>query len=309
MYIATIVWYTLNIHLFISICDRATQYAAMLSYQHSYHAGNHADVLKHIILGDVVAGMFNKEKPLFMLDAFASRGIYDLNSAEALKNREFDTGIGKLWPLRFYKNPEGVQRWFDLIKSNNPNDGFESFPGSTALLHHMARDFDRLTACDLHPQEFDSLRHSFRSSRRFNLLKRDAFETLKALLPPKEKRGLIFLDPSYEVKDEYRLIAKAVADAHRRFATGVYLIWYPVLPAGRHNELFNELKRSGIRKILRIELDCGDTFPGMQMSGTGLLIINPPWHAQQPMKESLNWVYEKLTDNRGQKSFDWLVPE
>ncbi|OIO74872.1 MAG: 23S rRNA (adenine(2030)-N(6))-methyltransferase RlmJ [Zetaproteobacteria bacterium CG1_02_53_45] len=281
----------------------------MLSYQHTYHAGNHADVLKHVILGDVLAGMFNKDTPLFMLDAFASRGIYDLNSAEALKNREFDTGIGKLWPLRFYKHPEGVARWFKLIASANTDGTFSRFPGSTALLHDMCRDFDRLSACDLHPQEFDSLRQAFQASRRFNLLKRDAFEALKALLPPKEKRGLIFLDPSYEVKEEYRGIAKAVIDAHHRFATGVYVIWYPLLPANRHNDLLNDLKRSGIRKILRLELDCGDAFPDMQMSGSGMLIINPPWHAEQAMKASLDWICEQLTEGKGRKQFNWLVAE
>ncbi len=281
----------------------------MLSYQHTYHAGNHADVLKHIILGDVVAGMFNKETPLFLLDAFASRGIYDLNSAEALKNREFDTGIGKLWPLRHYKNPEGVSRWFKLVASKNPDGIFSRFPGSTALLHDMARDHDRLSACDLHPQEFDNLRHSFQASRRFNLLKRDAFEALKALLPPKEKRGLVFIDPSYEVKEQYRAVAKAVIEAHRRFATGVYVIWYPLLPANRHNDLLNDLKRSGIRKILRLELDCCETFPDMQMSGSGLLIVNPPWHAEQTMKESLDWICKHLTHGKGKKQFNWLVAE
>ncbi|NWF37818.1 23S rRNA (adenine(2030)-N(6))-methyltransferase RlmJ [Mariprofundus sp. NF] len=281
----------------------------MLSYQHSYHAGNHADVLKHIILGDVLAGMFNKEKPLFMLDAFASRGIYALDSEQALKNREFDSGIGKLWELRNYGNPQGVARWFKLIATENPEGGFNRFPGSTALLHNMARELDRLTACDLHPQEFDKLRESFQANRRFSLLKRDAFEALKALLPPKEKRGLIFLDPSYEIKEEYRAIAKAVTQAHRRFATGVYVIWYPLLPAERHLDLFRELKASGIRKILRVELDCGDCFPEMQMSGSGMLIVNPPWHAEQAMKDSLNWVCDHLTDGKGKKYFGWLVPE
>jgi len=281
----------------------------MLSYQHAYHAGNHADVLKHVILGDVAAGMFNKDKPLFMLDAFASRGIYDLTAPEALKNREFDTGIGKLWPLRNDRNPAGIQRWFELIASENADGSFTRLPGSTALLHAMTREYDRLAACDLHPQEFDALRMAFQASRRFSLLKRDAFEALKGLLPPKEKRGLIFLDPSYEIKEEYRLIAKAVIEAHRRFATGVYVIWYPLLPAERHKDLFKELKHSGIRNILHVELDCADTFPDMQMHGSGMLIINPPWHAQQPMKASLDWISEKLTDGKGHKHFDWLVPE
>jgi len=281
----------------------------MLSYQHIYHAGNHADVLKHILLGDVAAGLFNKDKPVFMFDAFASRGIYDLNAPEALKNREFETGIARLWPMRHEAVPLGVQRWFELIASENTDGGFTRLPGSTAVLQSMLRPSDRLAACDLHPQEFDALRRSFQASRNCALHKRDAFEALKALLPPKEKRGLIFLDPSYEVKQEYRDIARAVADAYKRFASGVYVIWYPLLPAERHLGLFQELKRSGMRNILRLQLDCVDcavTCPDMQMHGSGLLIVNPPWHARQALQDSLSWIAHALG---GVSAVDWLVPE
>jgi len=285
------------------------QYADMLSYQHTYHAGNHADVLKHIILTDVLTGLQIKENPLFLLDAFASRGIYDITSAEALKNREFDTGIGRLWPLREDSAPAGVRRWLELIEDENTDGTLRHFPGSTSLLAAMRRPLDRLAACDLHPQEFDALRKSFSGSPGIELHKRDAFEALKALLPPKEKRGLIFLDPSYEIKDEYRTLAKAVTAVHGRFAQGVYIIWYPLLPAARHLDLFNEMKRSGMRKILQIELDCGDCFPDMQMHGSGMLIVNPPWSAQENLHASLHWVNQKLTGGAGQTRFNWLVPE
>ena len=295
----------------MAVCNTGTaiQYAAMLSYQHSYHAGNHADVLKHIILGDLVAGMQKKISPLFLFDAFASRGVYDLQSPEALKNREFDTGIGQIWHLRHQPKPEGAERWIKLIESNNAGGGFQHFPGSTALFASMLRETDRLAACDLHPQEFNMLRHSFNSSRRLALHKRDAFEALGALLPPKENRGLVFIDPSYEDKNEYKKVARAIAGVYPRFRTGTYVIWYPLLPAGRHNDLFRELKQSGIRKILRLELDCHNCFPNMQMSGSGLLIVNPPWHAQTAIKASLIWISDSLTEGKGQPCFNWLVPE
>jgi len=282
----------------------------MLSYQHIYHAGNHADAVKHILLGDIAAGMLRKKKPVFMLDAFASRGIYDLNTPEALKNREFETGIGRLWPMRHEHVPAGVQRWFALIASENTdgglNGGYSRLPGSTALLQSMLRPGDRLAACDLHPQEFDALRRSFRSSRNCALHKRDAFEALKALLPPKEKRGLVFLDPSYEIKQEYADIARAVADAHKRFVGGVYVIWYPLLPARRHLELFAGLRRAAIANILRLELDCAASCPDMQMHGSGLLVVNPPWHARQAMADSLNWLATALG---GAPAIRWLTPE
>ncbi|MDX8407198.1 MAG: 23S rRNA (adenine(2030)-N(6))-methyltransferase RlmJ [Mariprofundaceae bacterium] len=281
----------------------------MLSYQHSYHAGNHADVIKHILLIEVLAAMQQKASPLFLLDAFASRGIYDLASEEALKHREFDTGVGRIWELQHGNIPLALKRWFELIKQRNPDGRYIRFPGSTALLASMLREQDRLAACDLHPQEFNALHHSFSGSRRLALHKRDAFEAIKGLLPPKEKRGLVFLDPSYEMKNEYRDIARAVAAAHKSFASGVYVIWYPLLPAGRQEALFSELKRSGVRNILRAELDGGDAFPDMQMYGSGLLIVNPPWHARPGMEESLNWLSRHLTAGRGRICFDWLVPE
>jgi len=281
----------------------------MLSYQHTYHAGNHADVLKHIMLGEIITAMQKKATPMFLFDAFASRGIYDLTSPEALKNREFDTGIGKLWTSRYQPQPAGVKRWFKVIENENNDGSYHRFPGSTAVLASMLRDTDRLAACDLHPQEFESLRQSFKSSRKLTLHKRDAFEALGALLPPKEKRGMVFLDPSYENKTEYTDIAKAIITTYPHFRAGVYVIWYPLLPAGRHNDLFRELKRSGIRKILRVELDCTDNVPQMQMHGSGLLIINPPWHAKQAMQASLNWINEHLTDNKGTTHNAWLVGE
>ncbi|OIQ00062.1 MAG: 23S rRNA (adenine(2030)-N(6))-methyltransferase RlmJ [Zetaproteobacteria bacterium CG2_30_46_52] len=281
----------------------------MLSYQHTYHAGNHADVLKHIILGDILAGMQAKDKPLFLLDAFASRGVYDLSSAHALKTNEAETGVRKLWPLRHERSPMGVHRWFLHTQAQNSEGGLTYYPGSTSVLHHLQRDNDRLVACDLHPQEFDDLNHQFSRLHGVAVLKRDAFEAIKALVPPPEKRGLIFIDPSYEIKDEYTQVAKTVAQAHKRFANGVYVIWYPMLPEERHITLLRSLKNSGIRKIFRVELDTKDCFPDLQMHGSGLLIINPPWNAQQAMKSSLDWVCDKLTDNKGEKHMGWLVPE
>ncbi|MDQ6972086.1 MAG: 23S rRNA (adenine(2030)-N(6))-methyltransferase RlmJ [Mariprofundaceae bacterium] len=285
----------------------------MLSYQHIYHAGCHADVLKHVVLGEIVAAMQQKEKPLFMLDAFASRGLYHLDSDEALKNREFETGIGRLWPLRDAAMPAGVRRWLDAVRARARMDEFTPFPGSTALLQGWQRPQDRLAACDLHPQEFDALRGNFNSDRSLALHKRDAYEAIRGLLPPKEKRGLVFLDPSYEEKDEYVRIARAVADAYPHFRTGVFAIWYPLLPAARHEDLYRALRRSGLRKILRVELDGRGCFASkdqpMQMQGSGILIINPPWHAQEGIRSSLAWIKDKLTGQQGTGSVNWLVPE
>ncbi len=279
----------------------------MLSYQHTYHAGNHADILKQTMLSALIAGMQHKEGGLFLFDAFASRGSYDLTSTEALKNREFATGVEPLWSHRNDGElPESIQHWFTLLAEHNRGDEVQQFPGSTALMASMLRPQDRLAACDLHPQEFAALRRHFRQHRRVALHQRDAYEALKALLPPKEKRGLVFLDPSYEDKSEYRKIMQAVEAVYPHFRQGVYVIWYPILPAAREKQLLAEVRMSGIKNVLNIELHCGDHFPEMQMAGSGLLVINPPWHAQKEMEIALAWISKHLVARSGRSCFEWL---
>jgi len=194
-----------------------------------------------------------------------------------------------------------------LIEAENVDGGFSRFPGSTAMLASMLRPTDRLVACDLHPQEFDALRQGFRSHRRFSLQKIDAYQALRAFLPPKEKRGLIVLDPSFEDKSEYQGIAEAVTHAYKHFRAGVYVIWYPILPAGRELDLFRTFKKSTVRNILRLEMR--GHFPDMQMQGSGLLIINPPWHAQAAMQASLSWIHAHLLGKDGTSSMQWLIQE
>jgi len=285
----------------------------MLSYQHSYHAGNHADALKHVVLIDLLTAMQKKETPLFVLDGFAGRGIYELDSDEALKNREFATGIGRLWPPDQGDAPAGVRHWLQRVAELNGDGDISRYPGSTALIHDCLRQQDRLAVCEIHPEEFDRLRQNLagrrQSSRQIAMHKRNAYEAMGALLPPKEGRGLVFLDPAYELKDEYRRVAEAVAKVHGSFRAGVYAIWYPILPAGRHSELFGGLKRAGLRKILRVELEGGGSFGDLQMQGSGLIIVNPPWQSLDAIRESAAWLCTALAGKAGSHRFDWLVPE
>lgn len=284
----------------------------MLSYQHSYHAGNHADALKHVVLGAVLSAMQKKDNPLFILDGFAGRGSYDLRSPEALKNHEFDTGIGRIWPHRNESMPAAAAHWLAAVQSVNNDDSCTTYPGSTGLLHHWLREQDRMAACEMHAQEFAALRVAIPTSRRLALHKRDAYEALGALLPPREKRGLVLLDPSYEDKGEYRRIARALTGALPHFRAGVWLIWYPLLPAGRQRELFRELEKSGLRKILRAEIDGRGAFTGgnapMQMQGSGMLIVNPPWQVDTAISEALLWLKARLCP-AGRTRCDWLVTE
>jgi len=281
----------------------------MLSYQHTYHAGNHADIVKHIVLQQIVLSMQNKDTPMFMLDAFASRAIYDLTSPEAQKNSEFKTGAELLWQqFNAPSQPAPIRTFLQHLQAHNEHGKLHHYPGSSSVLLHHMREQDQLMACDLHPQEFDALSQlSHRNTQKVSTQQRDAYEALKALLPPKQKRGIVFLDPSYEDKSEYRRIAEAVIARYPHFRAGVYIIWYPLLPAGNHAELLKLFKHSGIRKILRVELDTAD-HESMQMHGSGLLIINPPWQAQSNIQLALNWLQPVLAP-KGFSHFDWLVDE
>lgn len=278
----------------------------MLSYQHAYHAGNFADVHKHIALILLLRALGRKPAPFQVLDTHAGRGRYDLDTAEALKTGEFRDGIARLWDVP--RLPEAVADYRDRIQGFNPDGRLRHYPGSPLLARALLRERDRLLLCELHPAEHAALHAALDNDSRVAIHRRDGFEALKALLPPAEKRGLVLIDPSYEVKTEYRQVATAVAKAHKRWPTGVHLIWYPLLPAGRHRQLLSSLADSGIRGILRSELEVRGAAGG-GLYGSGLLLINPPWQTDTVLAETASWLAEILSQGTHQATTDWLVPE
>jgi len=279
----------------------------MLSYQHIYHAGNFADVHKHTVLSLLLAAMSVKEKPFFVLDAFAGRGGYEFRATEAEKTGEYHEGVEKIWSADGL--PKQLSAYIDAVRQFNGEGTLNRYPGSPWLIRHMIREQDRMALCELHPQEFEALRGMIRSERRVSLHKRDGLDAMKAMLPPKERRGLLLIDPAYEVKSEYEAVADAVIRTHHHWREGVYAIWYPLLAAGNHEKLLNMLKRSGIRKVLNCTLSIdGEDAPGM--FGSGMIVINPPWKLDQDMKVVLPWLVKILgRDERGDSSVRWLVPE
>lgn len=280
----------------------------MLSYQHIYHAGNFADVQKHALLCRLLTALAVKEKPFFVLDAFAGRGGYELSSAEAQKVGEYHSGIER---VGFDSTaPVTLRPYLDAVAAYNSDaDSLVRYPGSPWLIRHFLRPQDRMTLCELHPAEFEALRRVIPSERRrIQLCKQDALEGIRANLPPKERRGMLLIDPSYENKQEYETIADAVMATYKHWREGVYAIWYPILSAGRHEVLRNKLKRSGIRKILDCTLSIDDEREGM--FGSGMIVINPPWKVKEEMAQITPWLWQKLsTEGRGSHQVRWLVPE
>jgi len=279
----------------------------MLSYQHGYHAGNFADVHKHVILLELVEYLLRKDKPICYIDTHAGRGIYDLESSQAQKTDEYNSGIGRLWQrggLSMLLNS-----YLNLVDEMNPGDNLTFYPGSPALLGNCLRDQDRMILLELHPTEFNALQANLRDPR-IAIHQRDAWEGLQALTPPAIKRGLVLIDPSYEVKKDYTTLPKQVIAAARKWSTATWAIWYPLLPAGQHNEMLHQFERSGLRKILRLELMIKN--PGTAgMYGSGMLIINPTWNLCDEAEFIQNELLTLLQDAPGTGAHltQWLVPE
>ena len=279
----------------------------MLSYQHSYHAGNFADVHKHICLSLMLEALNKKPKPWSYFETHAGTARYDLTGEEALKNAEFKEGIAQLYPRKL---PALLQPYLHIVRSMNDKDvELRKYPGSPWIASEAAREQDKISLMELHPGEYQQLKSVFKRSSNVAVHHRDGYEGVLSLLPPKPNRGLVLIDPSYEVKTEYLQVAKFIDKAYQRWSNGCFAIWYPLLKAANHQQMLNKLKRSGIRNILRVEM-CVKSAADERMYGTGMLIINPPWQLDRQLQQ-VNTLLSKYLSAEGAAPpvVEWLVPE
>ena len=254
----------------------------MLSYQHGYHAGNFADVIKHVTLTRLLSYVIKKDKPLLYLETHSGKGQYDLRDKQAEKTGEYKQGIKLIWPDRKQLNPV-FKDYFDTIRNMNHEDGLRNYPGSPYFAIHTLRMQDRLYLCELHPAEFDALDQMAHLNKKVHTSNTDGMASMKALLPPPEKRGLIFIDPSFERKEEYKEIPSAIKQAFAKFSTGVYCLWYPVVNRKLTEQLIRGMKEIEAKEALRIEFNL-TLAPKDGMTGCGLWIINPPFTLAAELK-------------------------
>lgn len=254
----------------------------MLSYRHAFHAGNHADVLKHSVLALVIEYFKQKEKPFWYIDTHAGAGLYRLDSAEAQKNAEHAGGIARLLAARDGL-PACVQPWLETIDRLNPDGKLAAYPGSPWLAAQLLRPDDRLRLFEMHPQDTQLLAENFRRDRRAVLAASDGFAGLKALLPPPPRRAVVLIDPPYELKEDYARVVDALRDATKRFPTGTYAIWYPLLARDEAQRLPGQLQALQL-PALRIELQVEKPHGEFGMFGSGLFIVNPPWTLQAQLE-------------------------
>lgn len=259
----------------------------MLSYRHAFHAGNHADVLKHFVLSQVLTYMNQKDKPYWVIDTHAGAGIYALNSEFAQKNVEFETGIARLFNAK--NLPESLSHFVTLIQSVNTKNKLEFYPGSPKIAAHYLRRDDRMRLFELHPNDYQLLLENFSyQNKQTKVAMQNGFEAIKACLPPPTKRAVVLIDPPYELKADYQRVVDCMQDSLKRFATGTYMIWYPLLQRPEPEQMLQNLQKLNPKNWLTIQLTVQS--PGAEgygMHGSGMFIVNPPWTLPDILEEAM----------------------
>ncbi|NQY27690.1 MAG: 23S rRNA (adenine(2030)-N(6))-methyltransferase RlmJ [Piscirickettsiaceae bacterium] len=263
----------------------------MLSYRHSYHAGNHADVLKHIVLIEILQHFTKKDSQFDYIDTHAGAGLYNLKSEHAAKLQEYTQGIAKIKPEEW---PE-LATYFDIIAMNNPAGKLNIYPGSPFIAEYFLRKKDRSWLYELHPKDAELLSNNTAKNKRTRVMLEDGFKGLLSLLPPVSRRGLVLIDPSYEIKTDYALVFNTINDAYNKFSTGTYVLWYPVTDRKNIDTLERRFKRSGIKNIQQYELAIAPDQFGTGMSASGMIVINPPW----TLKKKMSQILPKLVSTLG----------
>ena len=270
----------------------------MLAYRHAFHAGNHADVLKHVLLLQLMRHMALKDKGYRLVDTHAGAGRYALDAPQALKKGEFRHGIGRLWALQ--DAPPSVVDYLQQVRRLNPDGVLRLYPGSPLLAQRLLRPQDQLRLFELHPADPQALQAVLGSARGVELRLADGFAALKSQLPPPTRRALVLIDPSYEGHADYTRVLQALRDALRRFAQGVYMVWYPVVAKAGGAALVQGLKAQAPGGWLhaRLELQQPDA-QGFGLVGSGIFILNPPHTLHGRLQDLLPWLVRALGQHAG----------
>ncbi len=258
----------------------------MLSYRHAFHAGNHADVLKHYVLGLVLEYMNQKDKPYWYIDTHAGAGMYSLTEGYATQNAEFEQGIAKL--MSADNLPKPLADFVAQIKRFNTNS-LEFYPGSPVVAQDFLRADDKMRLFELHPSDCQLLIENFRGqNKQVKIEMQNGFAGIKACLPPPPRRAAVLIDPTYEDKQDYLRIVNMIKDSLTRFSTGTYMVWYPILQRPEPAEMINDLIHLDLPNWLNVEMSIQEpSAKGFGMHGSGLFIVNPPWTLPKILDETM----------------------
>jgi len=274
----------------------------LFSYRHGFHAGNHADVLKHCVLVELLAHMVAKDKAFSFVDTHAGAGSYSLGSDFAQKKSEFAGGIGRLW--KAVNLPAALEAYLAQVRALNRDGRLHFYPGSPQIALQMMRAQDRLHLFELHSTESEVLQAYFaKSDRRVAVRAADGFAGLRSVLPPPSRRGLVLIDPSYEDKGDYRRVPDTLRDALKRFATGVYAVWYPLVQRSEAHRMAGELESLAAGDWLRVTLKVSSPpEDGLGLYGSGVFVLNPPWKLEAALHAAMP-VLAKLLGQDGHASY------
>ncbi len=282
-----------------------------MNYRHAFHAGNFADVVKHAALVRILVHLRRKPAAFRVIDTHAGAGRYDLAGPEAGRSPEWRGGIDRLLTAPLGEAARDLLApYLDMVAGLNPGGALTIYPGSPAIVHAFLRSQDRLIACETEPDAAAALARCLGGDRRAKALTIDGWMALNAYVPPKERRGLVLVDPPFEDEGDFRQLAQALEDAHRKWASGIYLAWYPIKERREPDALARRLKRSGIAKILRAELTVATARDPTRLNACGLIVINPPWVLAGELSSLLPELAAALSDaGPGAGRVDWLAGE
>ncbi len=281
-----------------------------MNYRHAFHAGNHGDVLKHAVLARVLDYMTAKDKPLAVLDAHAGIGLYDLTGVEAFKTGEWEQGIGVLMSKPQPPDIENLLApYLNIIRALNPSGGTQHYPGSPEIIRRMLRTQDRILLNELHPEDRNTLASRFLGDYRVRVSGADAFQAVKTALPFTERRGLVLIDPAFEVTDETDRVIRMVQHGLRRQAAATFMVWYPVTTLEFGDSLCDAIKTLGAANTLDARVMVKVPHQDAGLAGSGLIIINPPWTLHDELQTLLPALALVLGKSKwGKGSVRWLTP-
>ncbi|HEM7758510.1 23S rRNA (adenine(2030)-N(6))-methyltransferase RlmJ [Acinetobacter baumannii] len=285
-----------------------------MNYRHHFHAGNFADVMKHVLLLQLLNRLNAKDKLYRYIDTHGGAGKYDLSQAPAQKSGEFLTGIHRLVQLSDMEKrqaPEAIQQYLKLVEELRAQEGKGSYPGSPWFALQGMREIDKATIFEMQRDVFQQLRHNIHD-KRAGLHERDAYEGLLAVIPPKEKRGLVMIDPPYELeRKDFPQLVELLQSAYKKWPTGVFAVWYPIKDRAMIERFEKKMFKTGIRRQLICEICVWPDDTPVGLNGCGLLVINPPWQFSEQADQALQWLFPhlRMQETGGHAAVRWLVGE
>jgi 23S rRNA (adenine2030-N6)-methyltransferase len=285
-----------------------------MNYQHAFHAGNFADVHKHVVLTRIVEHLRAKPAPFRIIDSHAGAGRYDLRGAQASRAGEWQDGIKRVFDARRDNAAADtaadalLKPYCDIVAALNPVSDLRFYPGSPLIAKALLRPRDRLIACEFEPRAAVSLKSALRGTPGAKVLAIDGWIAIAANVPPRERRGLVLIDPPYEEADDFTRLTDALSQAHRKWPTGIYMLWYPIKQRDAPDALARRLRKAGIAKILRSEITLGPPRADAGLIGSGVILVNPPFRLEDELRIVLPTVTRLLPPGAGQR-LDWLAGE